>query len=80
MNKILRAPDKLHSKFTHVYAIVRLDSDMSLENCATVVKIVPTLDQAETEAARLRAVNKGEECIYSIQTTRLVGASVIAES
>jgi hypothetical protein len=34
---------------------------MGLENCATVVKIVPTLDQAETEAARLRAVNKRGE-------------------
>jgi hypothetical protein len=50
---------------------------MDLENCATVVKIVPTPDQAETEAARLRTVNKGKKCIYSVQTTRLVGASLI---
>ena len=80
MNKILHAPDKPHSKYTHVYAIVRFDSDMSLENCATVVMILPTPDQAETQAARLREVNKGKKCIYSVQTARFVGASLIVES
>jgi len=72
--------DKPHSKFAHVYAIVRIDSDMSLENCATVVKVLPTRAQAEPEAARLREVNKGKKCIYSVQTTRIVGASLITES
>lgn len=80
MNEILRAPDTPHSKYPHVYAIVRLDVGMNLENCATVVKILPTADQAETEAARLREVNKGKNCIYSVQTTRLVGASLIADA
>jgi hypothetical protein len=73
MKRILGAPDKPHSKYTHVYAIVRLDSDMSPENCATVVKILPTPDQAQTEVARLRKVNRGKKCTYSVQTTRFVG-------
>jgi hypothetical protein len=80
VNKIFRAPEEPHLKYLHLYAIVRLDADMSVEKCATVVKILPTADQAETEAARLREVNKGKNCIYSVQTTRLVGASLIAES
>ena len=64
--------DKPHSEYPHVYAIVRLDSQMSLENCATVVKVLPSRVLAEQEASRLREVNKGKHCIYSVQTTRFV--------
>jgi hypothetical protein len=66
--------DKPHSRYQHVYAIVRLDSQMSLENCATVVKVFPSRVLAEQEACRLREVNKGKHCIYSVQVTRFVEA------
>jgi len=62
-----------------LYAIVRLEADVSLESCATVVKVLTTRDWAETEAARLRKINKDKNCAYSVQTTRLVGASLIAD-
>jgi hypothetical protein len=78
-----RAPEKPHLKYPYVYAIVRFDLYMSrfkLENCATVVKVLPSRDIAEEEAERLRQVNKGKECTYVVQTTRFVGASPIAES
>jgi hypothetical protein len=65
-----------HSKYPHVYAIVRFDSGMSeLEDCATVVKVLTSPDSAEQEAIRLRTVNQGERCTYVVQTTRLVTKS-----
>jgi len=57
-----------------VYAIVRLDSQMSLENWATVVKVLPSRVLAEQEASRLREANRGKHCIYSVQITRFVEA------
>ena len=71
---MLRAPNKPHRKYPHVYAIIRIDSYMALENCATVVKVMASRDQAEQEAARLIKLNKGKECTYIVQTTRFVGA------
>jgi hypothetical protein len=75
VNKMLRAPDKPHQKYPHVYAIVRFDLYVSRSSVdsATVVKVLPSRDQAEQEAARLRDVNKGKECIYDVQTTRFIG-------
>jgi len=69
MSDTLKTP---HSKYPHVYAIVRLDSQVSLESCATVVKVLSSRDLAEQEAARFRQINKGKECSYVVQTTRLV--------
>jgi predicted DNA-binding ArsR family transcriptional regulator len=73
-----RAPDKPHAKYPHVYAIVRIDSYKALENSATVVKVMATRDQAEQEAARLRRVNEGKQCIYEVQITRFVGTPTSA--
>ena len=80
MNETLSDPDKPHSKYTHVYAILRFDFEMSPENRATVAKILPTREEAELEAARLRAINEGKKCTYAVQTTRLVGAKIITEN
>jgi hypothetical protein len=66
------ASDKSHSKYLHVYAIVRFDLSMSGENAATVVKVIPSREFAEIEASRLNEVNKGKGCIYKVQTTRFV--------
>ena len=80
---MLRAPDKPHQKYPHVYAIVRFDlyhGRSDVEQSATVVKVLSSRDRAELEAARLRDVNKGKECIYDVQTTRFIGKLPVAES
>jgi len=69
--------DTPHSKFPHVYAIVRLDlyeDRTHLENCVAVVKVFSSEDLAEQEAARLNAVNKDKKCSYIVQTTRFIGS------
>lgn len=66
------AVDRLHSKYPHVYAIVRFDLDMSGENTVTVVKVIPSKELAEHDAARLNEVNKGKKCSYRVQITRFV--------
>jgi hypothetical protein len=72
---MLRAPDKPHLKYPHVYAIVRFDLDMTGENAATVVKVIASRELAEKEAARLNEANKGKRCFYRVQTTKLVEKS-----
>jgi eukaryotic-like serine/threonine-protein kinase len=68
--------DSPHSKYPHVYAIVRVDTTplkfSSPEHCCTVVKVLSTSDSAEAEATRLREVNKGKKCLYFVQVTRMV--------
>ncbi len=71
-----RVAEKPHTKYPHVYAIVRIDSYKRLETCATVVKVMATRDQAEQEAERLRKVNKDKECSYEVQITRFVGVPI----
>ena len=67
--------DKPHSKYPHVYAIVRFDFYVStLEDSATVVKVLPSQTMAEQEVARLREVNEAKPCIYTVQLTRFVEA------
>ena len=61
-----------HSKYPHVYAVVRFDSDMDAEHSATVVEVIPAKELAEREAARLNVVNQGKRCFYMVQTTRFV--------
>jgi hypothetical protein len=68
------APETPHSRHPHVYAIVRFDPEMSLENCATVVKVVFSRQLAEQEAARLNELNKAKNCKYVVQTTRFTGS------
>jgi len=64
--------DGPHSKYRHVYAIVRFDLEMSRERAAAVVKVIPSQELAEKETARLNAVNKGKQCTYKVQTSRFV--------
>ena len=69
---MLGATDKPHAKYPHVYAIVRFDSYMTGQNAATVVKVIPSRDLAEREAARLNKLKSGEGSIYSVQVTRFI--------
>jgi len=64
--------DKPHSKYPHVYAIVRFDSYLSGENGATVVKVFPSKEMAENEASRLREVDQGKQSTYAVQITRFI--------
>jgi len=67
--------DKPHSKYPHVYAVVRFDfpvSQSNPENTAAVVKVLPSRILAEKEASRLREVNSGKRCVYVVQATRFV--------
>lgn len=76
------APETQHSKFPHVYAIVRFDSCSSssrIENGATVVKVFSSRELADQEADRLTRINYGKSCTYVVQTTRLIGALLKAD-
>lgn len=57
-----------------VYAIVRLDDylgpETSLQGRVTVKEILPSLEEAEREVARLNALAEGREVSYFWQYTR----------
>ena len=67
--------NKPHSKFSHVYALVRIDAPLSAdspENSISVVKVLRSEEAAEKEALRLRDLNKGKGCAYHVYVTRLI--------
>jgi hypothetical protein len=64
-----------HSKFQHVYAIVRFDFPVNQddpENSVAGVKVVPSKELAEREISRLNKLNARKSCRYELQTTRLI--------
>ena len=64
-----------HSKFQHVYAVVRVDlpvSPESPENSIAVVKVFSAKIQADEERMRLGQANEDKGCRYHVQITRLV--------
>ena len=70
--------EKPHSKFAHLYALVRLDVPVdSTEptNSFSVVKVYSSKLLAEKEARRLRQLNVDKGCTYHVYTTRYVSAS-----
>jgi len=67
--------EKPHSKFEHVYAIVRFDFPVNPEsptNSVNVVKVFSSSEIADTEAARLNRVNQDKRCSYHVYITRFV--------
>ncbi len=67
--------DKPHSKYLHMFAVVRYDLPISPnhpQNSISVVKTFSTRALAEEEADRLRAANEAKGCTYEVQTTRFV--------
>jgi hypothetical protein len=64
-----------NAKFEHVYAIVRIDTDMlssqSLDNAFTIVKALRKREDADKEIDRLNSVNAGKSCSYFVQLCRL---------
>jgi hypothetical protein len=66
-----------HSKYPHVFAVVRWDGDRSdPENAITVTKVMTDERAARIEVNRLQAVNAAKGSQYFVQTTRLVESRV----
>ena len=72
MNTII---DKPHSKFRHVYAIVRIDTPFDEKypsNTLAIVKVLTSKSVAEAEVSRLNQVNADKSCLYVACTSRLI--------
>lgn len=71
----MRNREKPHSKFRHVYAVVRIDVPIDVEypeNSISVVKVLSSQTAAQQEILRLNGINSDKGCRYMLQTTRLV--------
>jgi hypothetical protein len=67
--------DKPHSKYPHVYAILRFHLPVdagNLENSVYVVKVLSSKVLAEQEASRLNGINHDKGCVYLVQITKFV--------
>ena len=53
-----------------VYAIVRIDPSDSIEDAIAVTAILPTLEEAAREVARLKNLNKDKDAHYFWRATR----------
>jgi hypothetical protein len=65
--------DTPHSKYAHLYALLRYDEPVDRNNwqdAVTVVKVFTDRAAAEGEAKRLATINDKSKCIYAVQTTR----------
>ena len=68
-------PDSPHSKYPHVYPIVRIDTPLDQtdpQSKITVVKVLTSQTAAEAEVSRLNEINAGRSCSYFYCTSRLV--------
>ena len=73
-----RAPDRPHSKYAHVYPIVRIDTPIDQTDPTqkiTVVKVLTSQSDAEAEVSRLSQANVGKRCLYFYCTSRLIEQS-----
>lgn len=73
-----RAPDSPHSKYRHVYPIVRFDTPLDhtdAEHKITVVKVLTSQEGAEAEVSRLNHINADKSCRYFWCTSRLIEQS-----
>jgi hypothetical protein len=69
--------DSPHSRYPHVFAVVRFDLQIDAHNACdsiSVVKVFASVEQAELEATRLRKINDDKNCVYRVQTTRFVSS------
>ena len=70
-----RAPDTPHSKYPHVYPIVRIDipiDQIDPTSRITVVKVLTSQVAAEAEVSRLNQINAEKNCIYFCCTSKLI--------
>jgi hypothetical protein len=67
--------DQEHSKYLHLFALVRYEMPVdgeSIQNSVSVVKVFSDRELAGREAERLRAINGPAKCLYEVQVTRFV--------
>ena len=70
------ASEQPHSRYPHVYAIVRWDAGLgSPEQSIRTAKVLRSKEEADTEVRRLNSMNADESCHYFAQVTRLVDSS-----
>lgn len=70
-----QVPYQPHSKYPHVYPVVRIDTPIDPANPTqqvTVVKVLTSQSDAEAEVARLGQVNADKNCLYFFCTSRLI--------
>jgi len=53
-----------------VFAVVRVDEDLSPDNAITIKEILPTAEEAIQEVERLNKLQSGKKCHYFWQYTR----------
>jgi hypothetical protein len=73
--RVERAPDQPHSKFKHVYPIVRIDMPFNKTdptNTVMVVTVLTSQTDAEKEVSRLNQINADNSCVYFYCTSRLI--------
>jgi hypothetical protein len=73
---VARAANQPHSKFDHVYPIVRIGAPVDLAyptNSVTVVKVLTSQGDAELEVTRLSQLNADKSCVYFYCISRLIG-------
>jgi hypothetical protein len=64
-----------HSKFQHVYAIVRFDFPINPDNpgnSIAVIKVLSSKALAEQGISRLSQVNSTKKCRYEMHTTHWI--------
>jgi len=67
--------NKPHSRFKHVYAVVRIDlppDESTPENSVTVIKVFSSETAAKREVSRLNKLNQEKGCKYVMNITRMV--------
>lgn len=70
-----RALDTPHSKYPHVYPIVRIDIPIDQSDPTqkiTVVKVLTSQSDAEAKVSRLSQANADKTCLYFYCTSRLI--------
>jgi hypothetical protein len=66
--------EKQHSKYRHVYAVVRIDFPVDAdqpENSFSVVKVFASKESAERDTERLSLINAGKRCSYHTYVSRM---------
>jgi hypothetical protein len=65
--------NRSHSRYPHLYVVVRVDAGMSPENSFSLVSAWRSENEAVAEAERLSRI-AGPESSYYVAVTRLKGA------
>ena len=67
--------DTPHTKFLHLFAVVRCEFPVNSEypaNSVSVVKVFSSQEAADQEASRPNHVNENKSCRYDIYVTRFI--------